>query len=445
MTLISLIREKTSYVLFFLRGAFWAIPATLLILAGGLALVTLWLDLSLPTGASPERVTWLNVDKIRDTDSILTTTAAAILGVAGVSFSVTIASLTLASQQFGPRLIRNFIKDRFTQTVLGFFVATFLFCMLSNPLAGVAGQDSSYVPVVTLAVTLVLTIVDLLLLVLFFHHICVSIQADYVINGVFTELRSCIANLLPNDGEHENTDVSVIRAMDKTIADQGKSVRALSDGYIQHIDSHALVAYCQAHSLKVRFNHRAGDYLLSHSVMAYVQGDYPAHMERQINRFVSTGFSRSPRQDLEYCLRQLVEVALRALSPSVNDPFTAMTCIDRLGAGLSNIANRPMRSPAYHDSDGEIRLILYSSDYQGLVDTAFNQIRQAARGHVDVTIRLLEILSEIIPQTKTSQQAAALHNQAQLIFDASVNSEIHEYDQNTIRQRFNTIAGAVNE
>jgi uncharacterized membrane protein len=104
-----------------------------------------------------------------------------------------------------------------------------------------------------------------------------------------------------------------------------------------------------------------------------------------------------------------------------------------------------MRSPAYHDSDGEIRLILYSSDYQGLVDTAFNQIRQAARGHVDVTIRLLEILSEIIPQTKTSQQAAALHNQAQLIFDASVNSEIHEYDQNTIRQRFNTIAGAVNE
>lgn len=425
-------------VFYFLKGAFWAIPAMLLFLAIWLAVLTLWLDVN----HSKNVVFWfLDGSDVQDIEATLATTAAAILGVAGVSFSVTIASLTLASQQFGPRLIPNFIEDRFTQTVLGFFVATFLFCMLSIQLSGVVVSQGSHTPVFTLIVTLVLTIVDLLLLVLFIHHVCVSMQADSVIAGVFGELRQCIKTLLPKDA-----DVTQPTAKFECDVEHGEAVRALVDGYIQHIDVEGLVEYCESHDLQIQFEHRAGDYLLSRSVLARLcAGPVSPKLERKINDFVVTGYTRSPRQDLEYCIRQLVEIALRALSPSVNDPFTAMTCIDRLGTGLCDIADRPMPSSAHTDSTGKVRLVVDNPDYKGLVDAAFNQIRQAASGKIDVTIRLLEIICSVISQACSKEQVDALHHQAKLIYSAAIDSRVQSEDKRAIETRYHDINVAIRQ
>ncbi len=436
MPILSYTKELFLRVVFMLRGAFWAIPAALLSLAAALAFFTLWLDINFPENLSIWR---LDVGLAQGIETTLSTTAAAILGVAGVSFSVTIASLTLASQQFGPRLIRNFIEDRFTQTVLGFFVATFLFCILSMQLSGALVDHANHTPTYTLIVTLVLTIVDLLLLVLFIHHICVSIQADSVIAGVFSELRQCIKVLLPEDGKTTEPSRTLVREIDN-----GLPVQALEDGYLQHIDIPSLVEYSEKHDLKIKFEHRAGDYLLSRSVLSYVGGsNIPPNCEKMINDFVVTGYARSPRQDLEYCVRQLVEIALRALSPSVNDPFTAMTCIDRLGTALSDIANRPMPSSEHVDSAGVARVLVEFPDYKGLVDASFNQIRQAADGHIDVTIRLLEIICLVISQTRTSQQADALQHQANLIYSACTDSNIQSPDKKAIEERYLKINDAI--
>jgi len=396
------------------KYAFWAIPATLLLLAGLLALTTVSLDHYFPDIITASLLQ--QSDTSFDIKSILSTTGAAFLGVAGVSFSVTIASLTLASQQFGPRLIRNFIEDRFTQTVLGFLVATFLYCMLSIQLYSLLPHNPGDIPAFTLFTTLILTVVDLLFLVLFIHHICVSIQADSVIHGVYNQLLTCIDSLLPDDDSSQSDQTIGDSVFNQQVEKNGYQVHALCNGYIP------------------------GDYLLSGSILASILGKtYPDQLDREINSFVATGYTRSSQQDLEYCIRQLVEVALRALSPGINDPFTAMTCIDRLGTGLSIIARRPERQALHFDAEGEPRLWIAVSSYKGLVDTAFNQIRQTATEHIDVTIRMLEIIALTIEQTTRQEQVEALFNQAQLIHAASLDPKILKHDQVAIEMRYEKI------
>jgi uncharacterized membrane protein len=438
MASLSFIKDRLLRFALYLRGAFWAIPATLLLLAGLLALTTVSLDHYFPDIITASLLQ--QSDTSFDIKSILSTTGAAFLGVAGVSFSVTIASLTLASQQFGPRLIRNFIEDRFTQTVLGFFVSTFLYCMLSIQLYSLLPHNPGDIPAFTLFTTLILTVVDLLFLVLFIHHICISIQADSVIHGVYNQLLACIDSLLPDDDSSQSDQTIGDSGFNQQVEKNGYQVHALCNGYIQQIDTRSLLEYCHTHQLQAKFQHRAGDYLLSGSILASILGKtYPDQLDREINSFVATGYTRSSQQDLEYCIRQLVEVALRALSPGINDPFTAMTCIDRLGTGLSIIARRPERQALHFDAEGEPRLWIAVSSYKGLVDTAFNQIRQTATEHIDVTIRMLEIIALTIEQTTRQEQVEALFNQAQLIHAASLDPKILKHDQVAIEMRYEKI------
>lgn len=446
MSSFALLGERTSLAIDYVRTAFWAIPATLLLAAGLLAALTLWLDVVVLPPIDFGYIDWLNPSKMRGVSDLLATTAAAILGVAGVTFSITIASLTLASQQFGPRLIRNFTQDRFTQTVLGFFIATFFYCMLSMQIGSVI-LESSHMFLSTLLTVLVLTIVDLLMLVLFIHHICKAIQAETIISDVAEEMQRRAISLLPVKLEDApDEDESAIESLQADLKERGDDVVATSDGYVRAVDYTALLKYADKHEQTIGIAHRAGEYVLKGSVLAKVVGaNRPDDMDAVINNYVVIGASRNPRQDLEFSIRQLVEIALRALSPGINDPFTAITCVNRLGTLINMVSSRATPPRIWMNEAGDTRLLVKVTTFAGLVDAAFNQIRQEASTHVDVTVCLLDVLHELIQLARNHYQTNALLQQARLIRIATRDAEFISHDQKAIFDRFDELATALQE
>ena len=438
--------ERASLWIDYVRTSFWAVPAFLLLLAACLAALTMWLDVVVLPPVDFGAFQWLNPSQMSGVRELLATTAAAILGVAGVTFSITIASLTLASQQFGPRLIRNFTHDRFTQTVLGFFIATFFYCMLTMQLDSVV-SDQAYSPLSTLLAVLVLTVVDLLMLVLFIHHICKAIQAETIIFDVAEEMRRRAISLLPLDlDDAPEEDQEALEHLQDELKVRGDDVLATSDGYVRAIDYAALLKYADKHGQLIGVRQRAGDYVLAGSVLARVIGaNRPDDLDKTLNDLVVIGPTRNPRQDLEFSIRQLVEIALRALSPGINDPFTAITCINHLGALINMVASRATPPSAWKNEEGDIRLLVKTTTFDGLVESAFNQIRQEASSHVDVTVRLLDVLHELIVLARNRSQMRALLQQARLIRHGVKNEAFISHDQQAIFDRFEDLEAGLQD
>jgi uncharacterized membrane protein len=425
-----------------IRSSFWAIPCSMITLSILLALLTVWVDSRLSRVFVMEHLGWSRISGIEGMRGALATTAAAILGAAGVSFSITIASLTLASQQFGPRLIRNFMRDRFIQTVLGFFAATFVYCMVTMLLSDIFAS-STYTPVSTLAVTLTLIIVDLVLLILFLHHICVSIQVETVIADIFKALVAQLESqskidVPSTDDQQQRAKLadSLLQSTDHLTSDR--------DGYLRYIDYDGLIVFAEKNKLLMRVNVRAGDYVFSGQVLCEYTGE-SGHLSRQVNhkKFFVIDEARTQLQDLEYSIRQLVEIALRALSPGVNDPFTAMTCIDRLGSVLNRIAHSRLPSEVLVDSNNTPRLIRKCYDFPALVELAFNQVRQSAASHTDITIKLLEtihLLAQLVPDPK---QCSPLRLQAGMLMKNLHDNSHSPMDYDAIQRRYQALVQTI--
>ena len=426
------------------RDSFWAIPTGLLFSAGLLALLTLWLDTHPSLTTKFGHVVGMNIESISSIRTLLSTTAAAILGVAGVSFSITIASLTLASQQFGPRLIRNFIRNRFIQTVLGIFIATFFYCMLTMQLSTVFADDE-YRPLISLITVLLLTLANLILLVLFIHHICVSIQVDSVINDVAEEMYFR-ADLIFSEDIDQSAQISSqqLHTLESTFTLDPTKLNANQDGYITFIHYERLLQWAEQHDATIKVVHRAGDYVFKGSELLLVSTDSIKEVDlSEIQGFVNINRTRTPEQDLEYTLRQLVEIALRALSPGINDPFTAMTCIDRLGSLINFVGHRPMPPQVLADSNGISRLLIDQTTYKSLVEASFNQLRQNTQGHVDVPIRLLETLTRLVELCQSESHATELSKQAELIMDGTKAENFLKHDTDALQERYSTYRSAL--
>lgn len=420
------------------RDSFWVIPCCLLLASGCLAILNFWLDTQVSLDHRFAQLAHLNFLDIGNLRSVHSTTAAAILGVAGVSFSITIASLTLASQQFGPRLIRTFIRDRFIQTTLGLFVATFFYCMIMMQLSS-AFTNNTYLPVFSLLTVLILTFVDLVFLVLFIHHICVSIQVDSVIDEVVTETNQRTEILLEkecDDSRHEAPKPHLVEEFRRKFEDEPTLLKSTESGYITYIDYESLCERAEEQQVFLNIKHRAGDYVMRGSVLiescATDQDD--TSLQCMLDAVIISRI-RTPAQDLEYTINQLVEIALRALSPGINDPFTAIICIDHLGSVINLVGSKTIPSIAVYDSSDNIRLMRDQTTYEGLVESAFNQIRQAAVDRVDVTIRLLEIFNQLLTLCRNDEQASALAHQAELVIEGMDRSGFLKHDVDAIQER----------
>lgn len=401
-----------------IRSSFWFLPAAMVCLAIALALSAIELDKSV-TGEWLHRFGWSYSGGAAGASMLLGTLAGAMIAIAGTVFSMTLVALSLASSQLGPRLLRNFMRDTANQLVLGSFVATFVYCLFV--LRTIRRADEGvFVPHLTVSIAVLLAVISIGVLIYFIHHISVSIQADQVVARVGRDLLQGLDRLFPIDVGNSKSDASTVpneAELPEGFSNEARPVGALEDGYLQFINCDVLMALANKEDLLIRLERRPGHYIINGGAMAMVwpKDRVTDTLVDKINSAFVLGNQRTATQDIEFYFDQLVEIALRALSPGVNDPFTAITCIDRLGAGLCRLAQRGMPSTQRFDPQGRLRLVVSGSTFAGIVDTAFNQIRQSSRSNPAVAIRLLDAIMQIAGHVKSMEDASCLQRHAIMI------------------------------
>jgi uncharacterized membrane protein len=424
-----------------LRTNLWLLPTVEIVLAVALFAGTHALDRAAYNGSLhfPSFVISGSADAARQ---ILTTIAAAVITVVTLVFSITIVTLTLASTQFGPRMLRNFIRDRITQLTLGSFVATFVYAILALVSIG-PGKHGEFVPHLSITVTMALVLLDVAVLVVFIDHIAKSIQLPQVIASIAGDLSQAIdTEAAVPAGSVAKAGPSLSEMLVRLEEDSGV-VRAPVSGYLQYVSMSTLIDISARGHAVIRLLHRPGHFVVEGEPLADV---WPAAATRGVARALggahATGPHRTLTQDLSFAVDQLVEIAIRALSPAVNDTFTALACIDWLGDGLCKIADRWRPASVHRDAAGHVRVITVTVSFHRLVERAHDKIRQASRGMPAVMIRQLEGLAKIMVHTTASEQRELLVQQAAMILRSSEESVPEQADRADVRRRYDAVLSA---
>ncbi len=417
-----------------LRTNLWFIPA----IESAAALLLFAATLSIDRAASHGAVSlpsWVISGSPDAARQILAALAAAIITVVGVVFSVMIVTLTLASSQFGPRMLRTFIRDRGAQLTLGTFVATFFYALLTLISIG-----STFVPHLSVTVALTLTAIDLGVLIYFIHHTATSIQLPEVIASIARDLSRAIgAETSGTSQPAELVNGASPAVLQARLDRSGQVVAAPVSGYLQFVRHATLIRIAAEHDAVIRLHDRPGHFLTQgHPVATVWPPEAAEKVSRRLESMHITGPLRTLTQDIAFGIDQLVEIAIRALSPAVNDTFTAMTCIDWLGDSLCKIAVEWHPQACHRDRGGHIRLMTVPVSYERLVARSFEKIRQAAGGMPAVLIRQLDALSTIMAVAPASR-IEVLFDQAVMIQRLNLRTVHEQADQADITARYDAL------
>lgn len=411
-----------------LRSSLWFIPT--LIVTGAVVLAVGLIEVDAERLA--ERWPRLFGVGAEGSRGLLSAIASSMITVAGVSFSITVVALTMASNQYTSRILRNFMRDRANQVVLGVFVGVFAYCLVVLRTIR-SGDEGAFVPGLAVLVALLLALVAIGFLIFFIHHVGASLQATSIIESVTAETLQAIDRLFPAPVgeaavETAGEDPRVALASSRWVA-----IPARKTGYIQAIDADALLDLADELTVVVRMEKGIGEFVIEASPLASVSGNPPDdETVRKLNAAYSVGRHRTIHQDAGYGIRQIVDVALKALSPGINDTTTANNCVDYLGSILARLTTRRIESP-YRSDGGQLRLITLGPTFPGLLAEAFDQIRQNAEGNVAVLGRLLQVLGTLVERTSDEQRARALRQQAELVAETVERSVPSAHDRATIQ------------
>jgi uncharacterized membrane protein len=421
-----------------LRTSLWFVPAVEVAVAIALFIGTLIADRAAYRGdfGLPGWVISGSADAARQ---ILTTIAAAIITVVGVVFSIILVTLTLASTQFGPRILRNFIRDRGTQLTLGTFVATFVYAVLVLAAIG-TGAHGDFVPHISVTVTLGLMVADLAVLIYFIHHTAIAIQLPQVIASIAADLTEAIREQGSGNTEpHPKTGPTATELLSRAET-EGSVLLAPVSGYLQFIKHQDLVKLAAGTDAVISLEHRPGHFVVRGQRFATVWPAEAAPLVRQaLGRAHIIGSHRTLTQDVSFGIDQLVEICTRALSPAINDVFTALTCIDWLGDNLCKIVAQWHPARVHRDAEGFIRVMAAEPSYDRLVQRSFEKVRQCSLGQPAVMIRLLEAVARIMAETSSEGQRRVLLDQAAMIQRACERSVPEAADRDDIHRRYEAV------
>ena len=398
-----------------IRDSLWFIPTVLTLSAVLLAMLTVQIDIRFPIRAGP---IWLFSGTAVGARGVLGAIASGLITVTGVVFSVTIVALQLASTQFTPRVLRNFTADRANQMVLGVFIGTFTYALLvQRVVRGSNEQVTAFVPSVSVSVAVVLTMVSIGFLIFYIDHAARSVQASVIIDRVASEtLATAERTLSGGIGEPAETE-----AREAVPGGQGGAVVARDSGYVQGMDEESLMDLIRDTERVIRLEVGVGDFVLPGVVMATVwpagfSNDDP--LAEAIRDAYILGFERTPHQDLKLGLIELVDIAVKALSPGINDPTTATLCLDRICEVLADVGRRDLPGRVRRSPEGGGILIVPRIDFDHLVDVSVDQIRHFGVDNPAFAITLLETLRRlgtVLPHHRhpvLARQAAALLREA---------------------------------
>jgi uncharacterized membrane protein len=393
---------------FAIRASYWFYPA--LFSASGflLALYLLRLD-RLGAATWLATVSWYQVAQAEGASNMLTVLAGSMIGVASTVFSITIAAVAYASGTYGPRLLTNFMEDKGNQLSLATFIGTFVYAI--TVLMAVRGADETtsgipgFVPQLALLAAFGLMLVSVAVLVFFLHHIPSSIRINAVLEGIGRGLLDKIAKRFPDAYD---------TAPSQRDPPEGEAVTASGEGYIRYIALGELCEVAEKAEVRIGLAVRAGDFVYAGRPLASVEGeDLPDGLFGDIRACFALGGSRTPEQDLEFSIDELVEIAMRALSPGINDPFTAITAIHWLGAAMAELGQRQLDGLPGQDGGGEVIPLI--DDFEHYVRRGFGAMRSAIAGSKIAAMVALETLDEAAKQTGDAGRTALLRSEMDLL------------------------------
>lgn len=390
-----------------LRSSFWFVPALTFAASIALAIGLIEIDSG---QARPWIERWPRVfgSGAAGARTMLSTIAGSMMTVVGVTFSMTLVTLALASSQYTSRILRNFMADRITQVALGVFGGIFIYCLIV--LRTIRGGDEAYVPSLAVAFGVVLAIGGIAILIFFIHHIATAIQASSIIESVAKETLSSIDRQYPRPNADEECDSG--KAMGRSVpAPEDDRLQAMSAriGYIQSINVSALTRIADKDEAVIYIKRGVGEFVVRGAALASMssRGSLPEDMADDVEAAFNIHRFRTIEQDVGFGIRQIVDIALRALSPSVNDTTTGVMCVDYLSAILAHLADRTFPARERY-CEGQLRVVTTEQTFESLLSDAFDQIRSSARGNFSVLARILEALRAMAIATRDAQRRRAL-------------------------------------
>ncbi len=364
---------------------------------------------------------------------LLSTVAGSMVTVAGVSFSITILVLSLASSQFGPRLLRSFLRDTGNELVLGTFISTFLYCILV--LQAVRGSESEpFVPHVAITIAITLAVVSLGVLIYFIHHVAEMIQVENVIVAASREADGTIEELFPRrigtGGPAETVPI-----------DGGWEVPAAETGYVESLDGGRLMELGGTHDLMLELVARPGRFVRVGDPLLLVHGGVRSRaLTHELQRCLFVGRARTPLHDIGAAVSQLVEIGVRALSSATNDPFTAIVCVDYLSAVLVKLARAPAVSAYRYDSHGKLRIVASPVDMNDVIAGALDSVRRYARSYPEVILRLLGAIESVSDAATSDALRARLRTVAESL-RTEADSIVGAGDRAEVQDRADEVLG----
>ncbi len=372
---------------------------------------------------------------------VLTTIAGSMMTVASLGFSLTLSTLGQVSSQYTSRVLRNFMSSRVNQVVLGSFVSIFVYCLLVLRTIR-DGDEGGFIPPLAVTGGLILALLGIGVLVFFIHHMASIMQAGFIIGGVAEETEAAIQRLFPQELGTAASEPAQQALFDKAGELTWVPVPAAATGYLRTINEEGLLTLARRLGGVVRMEYGVGSFVAKDSALASVARydaaaplALTAELLAEFNEQFGIGRQRTTEQDAGFGVRQLVDIALKALSPGINDTSTAVMCIDYLGALVASLAARRFADPLRADDDGPVRVITVQPSFATFVDTAFDQVLTVAEGDTAVYLRLLTALETTASRTQVPARRAVLLAHATRVAGAATQALATAYNRDQVQAR----------
>ena len=415
-----------------LKSSFWFVPS--LIVAGSIALAIALIDAH-STASAQWLARWprlfgAGADGAR---GMMSTIASSMMTVVGVTFSMILVVLALASSQYTSRILRNFMRSRVTQVVLGIFAGIFTYSLIVlRTIRG--GDEGAFVPSLAVFAGFVLALAGVGTLMFFIHHISSSIQASSIIASVAQETIEAIDQQFPKKLGHEpveeDDDGPTLLPPPQR---KWRAVPARESGYLQSVNNEALLRLARERSTVVRMERGIGEFVVQNTALASLALDAPP--DNETIALLQAGFlishHRTVEQDASFGIRQIVDVALKALSPGINDNTTAVMCVDYLTTILARLASQQIPSSRRYE-EGELRVIAKGPSYERLLGESFDQIRSNAKGNVAMISRMLDAFETLANVTAGPDRRRALREQVQRTAELAERTVEFSHDRATL-------------
>ena len=421
------------------RSSLWFMPSILV----GIGIALAFALVALEGTAGTRLLRWLPVAFGAGPDGargMLQAIAGSVLGLAGIAFSSTLVVLSLSASTYTPRVLRNFTRDLGNQIVLGTMLSTFVYTLLVlRTIRSGENGGEEFVPTLAVAFAVLIAVLDLAVFIYFVHHIAQSIQVSTITAGVAKETKGRIDDLFPEHLGKRPDEVAEPEEPRERL--NGVPVPAPRAGYLLLVDQDDIMELTTQHDLTLRLERRIGEFVAEDAPLALVApGDrVNSELIEKIQQACALGQQRTLSQDLEFGMRQLVDIALKALSPGINDVTTATTCLDHLGDILRQLVPRAMPPRYRYDERGTLRVIAIPPTFDRLMGLAFDQIRTAGRSQTAVLLRMLAIIEDLGSVSESPSRRRTLLYHAELLGKAAERGIQDEHDRGLISAELETV------